>query len=177
VSLTGIIATSPLVKQTVPAPKLLRWLGGKASTFAPHTLMAADVDPKELSHDPEVGVAYMKDPLVKHAGSLRHLSTMLTNGELLVDQHYKNWPKDLPVYLTHGTEDKVTSHVAVQAFHDKIVATNKEIKMFQGGLHELHNEPDGVKEELLADIVTFIEARLSTTPQKDTLTEGERSKM
>lgn len=42
-SLAGVIVTSPLITQTKPAPKLLRWVGGKASSFAPHKLIPATV--------------------------------------------------------------------------------------------------------------------------------------
>lgn len=45
VSLAGVIATSPLILQTKPAPKLLRWVGGKASILVPHKLIPADVIP------------------------------------------------------------------------------------------------------------------------------------
>lgn len=45
-SLTGVIATSPLIQQTTPASKLVRWLGGKAAAVAPYTLIAASVDSK-----------------------------------------------------------------------------------------------------------------------------------
>ncbi|KAG5645409.1 hypothetical protein DXG03_006233 [Asterophora parasitica] len=162
-SLAGVIATSPLILQTKPAPKLLRWVGGKASTVLPHKLIPADVIPGDLSHDAAVNDAYMKDPLVKHFGSLRGLHDMLSNGEALLANLYQNWPKSLPV----------TSWKASQAFFDKIPALDKRIQLFQGGFHELQNEPNGVKEQLVADVVAFIEAHL----QGNTHTPDERSKM
>jgi acylglycerol lipase len=30
----------------------------------------------------------------------------------------------------------------------------------QGGFHELHNEPDGVKEKVIEECISFIEAHL-----------------
>ncbi|KAG5636937.1 hypothetical protein H0H81_006333 [Sphagnurus paluster] len=171
-SLAGIIATSPMILQTKPAPKLLRWVGGKASNVLPHKLIPADVVPGDLSHDATFNDAYMKDPLVKLFGSLRGLNDMLSNGEALLTTYYANWPKSLPLLLVHGTEDKVTSSKASQAFYDKIVAVDKRIKLFEGGYHELQNEPDGVKEQLAADVVAFIEAHLDTSTPID-----QRSKM
>ncbi|KAG6864787.1 hypothetical protein C0991_007161 [Blastosporella zonata] len=165
-SLAGIVSTSPLILQTKPAPKLLRSLGGMASVLFPNQLVPADVVPGDLSHDPTVNDAYLKDPLVKQSGSLRGLKDMLSNGEALLNREYKEWPKSLPLLLVHGTEDKVTSPKASQAFYDKISAVDKKIKLFEGGYHELHNEPNGVKEQLVADILAFIEAHLEMARSK-----------
>ena len=45
----------------------------------------------------------------------------------------------------------------------------------QGGFHELQNEPDGVKEKLVHDIVVFVDAHLS---QETTCTTNvEQSKL
>jgi len=88
---------------------------------------------------------------------------MLSQGELLLRTQYKNWPRDLPVMLAHGTDDKVTSHQASQSFHDKIQVASKKIILFHGGYHELQNEPDGVKEKLLEEVVSFIDDRLASS--------------
>ncbi|RDB24980.1 putative monoglyceride lipase [Hypsizygus marmoreus] len=173
-SLSGVIATSPLIHQAKPAPKLLRWAGGKASAFVPHKLIPAHVEPGALSHDPTVGEAYLKDPLVKTMGSLRGLHDMLSQGEALLETRHKAWPANLPVLLIHGTEDKVTSHKATQAFHDKIAAAQKKIVLFEGCFHELQNETDDVPEKLLAEVVAFIEAHL---PGERPPAGDERAKM
>ncbi|KNZ73952.1 putative serine hydrolase C5E4.05c [Termitomyces sp. J132] len=175
-SLAGIISTSPLILQTKPAPKLMRMVGGVASNLFPNQLIPANVNAEDLSHDPVVNDAYLKDPLVKSYGSLRGLKDMLSNGEVLLDVGYKKWPKSLPLLLVHGTEDKVTSPRASQAFYDKVPAVDKRIKLCEGGYHELHNEPNGVKEQLVADIVAFIEAHLQGDIAASALPE-ERSKM
>ncbi|KAF9460731.1 Alpha/Beta hydrolase protein [Collybia nuda] len=174
-SLAGVIATSPLITQTKPAPKLLRWVGGKASSFAPHTLIPATVVAHDLSRDPASNEAYLKDPLVKQSGSLRGLHDMLTHGEILLNAYYKEWPAALPVLLVHGTEDKVTSHIATQLFYDKITAHSKKLKLFEGGFHELQNEPERVKENLANEIVTFVEAQL--TNHEVPVASNQRSKM
>ncbi|GLB37350.1 putative serine aminopeptidase, S33 [Lyophyllum shimeji] len=175
-SLAGIIATSPLILQTNPAPKMLRWVGGKASNVLPHKLIPAEVIPSDLSHDRVVNEAYTKDPLVKNVGSLRGLHDMLSNGEALLATYYAKWPKSLPLLLAHGTEDNITSCKASQAFYDKIPAVDKRIKLFEGGYHELQNEPDGVKEQLIADVVAFVEAHVQLSSDAPAPTE-QRSKM
>lgn len=34
----------------------------------------------------------------------------------------------------------------------------------QGGFHELQNEPDGVKEKLAEEVITFVDAHSPTDP-------------
>ncbi|KAF9486087.1 alpha/beta-hydrolase [Pholiota conissans] len=161
-ALSGVIATSPLIQQTTPAPKLLKWIGGKVSVVVPNKLIPAEVKAEQLSHDPAVNSAYLKDPLVKQSGSLRGINDMLTNGELLLTHGVHRWPKALPMIIIHGTDDKVTSPKASQKFHDGITADKKKIVLFEGGFHELQNEPDGVKEKLAEEIVSFVEEHIPT---------------
>lgn len=42
-SLSGVIATSPLIRQSTPAPKALKWVGGKLSVIMPNMLIPAEV--------------------------------------------------------------------------------------------------------------------------------------
>jgi len=48
--------------------------------------------------------------------------------------------------------------------------------ILQGGLHELQNEPHGVKEKLANEVILFIESHLSQDTTQGTTSEG-RSKM
>lgn len=41
--LAGVIASSPLILQTKPAPKAVRWIGGKASLLLPSLTIPAEV--------------------------------------------------------------------------------------------------------------------------------------
>ncbi|KAF6763006.1 Alpha/Beta hydrolase protein [Ephemerocybe angulata] len=161
-SLSGVIATSPLITQTTPAPKLMKWIGGKASLLAPYTLIPAAVKAEELSHDKEFNDAYLKDPLIKQSGTLKGLSDMLSNSEALLRSSYRRWPKDLPLFIVHGTDDKVTSHRSSEAFHKTIDAVSKKLTLIEGGFHELQNEPDGVKERLVDEIIQFVEGHVSS---------------
>ncbi|KAJ3575287.1 hypothetical protein NP233_g1202 [Leucocoprinus birnbaumii] len=169
-SILGVIATSPLIQQTEPASKLLKWVGAKASIVAPYSLIPAPVKAEDLSHDKACNDAYLADPLIKPSGSLRGISDMLTNGDALLTTYYKNWPSSLPVLIVHGTADKVTSHKASEEFIGKLSVTDKKISLFEGGFHELQNEPDGVKEKLADEVVHFIESHL---PPTISVTEAE----
>ncbi|KAG1758353.1 alpha beta-hydrolase [Suillus occidentalis] len=159
-NLAGVISTSPLILQTKPAAKAARWIGGRASLLAPWLTIPSGVKGQDLSHDKAVGEEYAKDPMVKQIGSLRGVSDMLDGGEHLLHTDYTRWPTDLPVLFIHGSDDKVTSVKASELFHQRVPAKDKTISIFPGGYHELHNEPDGVKEKLIEECITWVEAHL-----------------
>jgi len=166
-ALCGVIATSPLIILSKPASKFARWIGGLAGLVLPNVAIPADTKSEYLTHDSAVNEAYAKDPLIKQIGSLRGVSDMLSGGERLLKTDYQNWPPALPLLLLHGTADKVTSHIASQAFYEKVPATDKEFTLYPDGYHELHNEPDGVRERLIEQCVRWIEAKVDGDSTRD----------
>lgn len=166
--LSGVIASSPLIRLATPKPRVVRWAGGKISHFLPFMTIPADVPVEHLSRNPAANQANLDDPFIKRVGSLRGLDDMLTGGEGLVDEDYQRWPKDLPVLFVQGTEDKITSYKATQEFYNKIFAEDKTISLYEGGYHELVNDIDGLPERLYEDCTSWIGGHLerrSVVPQ------------
>ncbi|KAI0067636.1 alpha beta-hydrolase [Artomyces pyxidatus] len=165
--LTGVIVSSPLIRLTSPPVSMVRWLGGRATTVMPNFNIPASVEPKHLSHDPVVCEENTRDPLIKRSASLRAVDDMLNRGEALLVQNYKDWPKNLPVFIVQGSDDRVCSPKASQEFFDKVPATDKKITFFPGGYHELQNEPDGVKEKFFDTVISWAEEHLPFTTGVD----------
>ena len=65
----------------------------------------------------------------------------------------------LPVFILHGTADKATRPDGSQLFYDTAGSTDKTLKLYEGHAHDLLN--DYGREQVLADIVGWIEARLA----------------
>ncbi|OCH83926.1 lysophospholipase [Obba rivulosa] len=162
--LSGVIATSPLLLQTHPVSKLLRWVGGTARFVAPAMTTDAPVAFEDLSHDTAVNEDYAKDPLVMQKGSLQGLHDMLSGGEQLLWYDFQHWPRTLPVLILHGTHDRVTSHKASEEFYNKLTVEDKKLSLYDGGYHELHNEPNGVKEKVIDEIISWVAAHIGTQP-------------
>ncbi|SCZ88415.1 BZ3500_MvSof-1268-A1-R1_Chr10-2g02950 [Microbotryum saponariae] len=106
----GVIAGSPLIEQSpgVKASGIVVTLGGLVGKLSGSLTMPVQVKPEDVSRDPEVAKIYAADPLCKQQGSFRGLSDMLKGGEALLNKDYKNWPKDLPLLVIHGEDDKVS---------------------------------------------------------------------
>ncbi|TFY63419.1 hypothetical protein EVG20_g6321 [Dentipellis fragilis] len=162
--LAGVIASSPLLHLTHPPLGLVRWAGGKLGMLLPDQYIPATVKPETLSHDPQIAEDNKKDKLCGKGASLRCVDDMLSKGVMLVESGYKSWPADLPVLLFHGTADEVNLFDATKEFFEKVPAKDKTFTPYEGGFHELHNEPDGVKEKVIEDCIAWAEARVPAAP-------------
>ncbi|OBZ69831.1 Negative regulator of differentiation 1 [Grifola frondosa] len=158
--LSGVISSSPLIHQTFPASKALRFLGGKAGAWLPYMTISAPVAIEDLSHDPAANEANAKDPLIIQKGSLRGLDDMLSGGEKLLQKDFQHWPKKLPLLLVHGTGDRITSPKASEEFIHKIDAEDKQLSLYPDGFHELVQEPNGVKEKYVDECISWVLAHL-----------------
>jgi alpha-beta hydrolase superfamily lysophospholipase len=76
---------------------------------------------------------------------------------------------NVPVLIGHGKPDPVTSVEASIAFYRRLDAPAKELMIYEGFLHELHNERD--RERVLEDYLAWIEKmRLSARAGAETQT-------
>ncbi|KAH9935223.1 lysophospholipase [Epithele typhae] len=163
--LSGVIASSPLILLTHPSSRILRFLGWLASFVLPSFVIPAPVNPDHLSHDLAINAANAKDPLCPQSGSVKGVNDMLNGGEELFRNSYKNWPKELPLYMVHGTGDEVTSCKASEEFCEKVVADDKTFVPVEGGFHELANEtPGGMKDRYVDGCIAWILEHVETTP-------------
>lgn len=64
----------------------------------------------------------------------------------------------LPVLALHGEKDEVCPLSHVEEFLGRVQSTEKELKRFPDGLHDLLHDYE--KDEVRASVMTWIEARM-----------------
>ncbi|KAF7316057.1 Hydrolase-4 domain-containing protein [Mycena indigotica] len=153
----GVVAGSATLALTKPPPAPVVWLLTQIARVSPWTLFPVRNKTEDLSRNTTTGQEYEDDPLVGVPGSLRCLSSMIKQGEL-IQRTPDNWPSALPILFVHGDADALASHTATQKFYMNISADDKTWITYAGGTHELHNEPDGIREKSLRDIAVFIQS-------------------
>ncbi|KAL8287140.1 hypothetical protein RQP46_003592 [Phenoliferia psychrophenolica] len=163
--LKGVVASSPLLRQSpgVRAPKLLVSAGRVLGKISGSLTLTADVKAEHISRDVEIQKAYKADPLCVPKGTFRGVSDMLLGGEELVANDYKNWPKDLPLFIVHGTADPVCEFEASKLFIDevnKIGVKDATIQGFEGYLHEMHNEIEPDRWVEIAALTGWIKSKI-----------------
>ena len=147
---TGIIATSPAVGMANPMNpsmvKMLRIL----KKIAPNLTVSNGLPADGISHDRAVVDRYQSDPLVHDKVSVTLGLDLMDWGDALSAY---NKPYPVPLFLAQGSEDRLVDPVAAERFALNLKG-NVTYKRFEGGYHELHNEPN--KQELFTAMAGWI---------------------
>jgi alpha-beta hydrolase superfamily lysophospholipase len=151
--LAGLICESFAFQ--VAAPDFALAVVKGLSHVAPHT-QVLKLPFADFSRDPKVVQAMNEDPLI--AGESQPTKTVaeLVRADERLEQEFPLIT--LPVLILHGTADKVTNPKGSQLFFDTAGSADKTLKLYEGHVHDLLN--DVGKEHVMADIVTWINARV-----------------
>lgn len=151
----GLVVSGPAVEVTVGSA-LLKRIAGVLSAVVPDLGVADLKADDKISRDPEVVRAYQQDPLVHHGKvPARTGAEILVTAEALPDRLTR---LRLPLLLLHGSEDRLCAPEGSAMVHERVASADKTLRRYQGLYHEVFNEPE--KDEVLTDVVTWIEERL-----------------
>jgi alpha-beta hydrolase superfamily lysophospholipase len=149
----GAIVTSPWLKLSFEPSKAKLILAGIMKSIYPSLVQPSGLIVKYISHNPKVIEDYLSDPLNhnKISAGLFHSAVSaaaysLSNaGEL-----------NVPLLLMHGNDDMITSPEGSRDFASKTKLA--ELKIWDGGLHELHNETFNA--EVFSHVANWIDKQL-----------------
>ncbi|KAF9338054.1 hypothetical protein BG006_000043 [Podila minutissima] len=164
--LAGLIASAPLVLASGPTRPngLTISFAGAVSKVAPSFKIPTNLSSKFISRDAKQVAKYNDDPLVHGYGTTKGLFDMLTNGKALLTSRYQEITATVPLLICHGTADGLTDFQASKDFFDKCQVKDKEYKVYKDFYHELHNEPEDDRKEVIDFYVQWIKARLPAAP-------------
>lgn len=167
-TIRGLLLESPYVAlhpDSQPSGSTV-WAGKLAARIAPSRQMLQKLDSTYMSRDPQVRKDWEEDKLCHDTGTLEGLAGMLQRAaELATLSEGKKVPglkldPGCPVWLGHGSEDRVTSFDASKRLFEQLKAEDKTFKTYDGAYHKLHAEPKGVKEEFVKDVGDWILAHI-----------------
>ncbi len=151
------VVSSPLLG-VAPASRpgrALRVVTKLLMRFAPRLLVPNKVDPARLSHDPEVGRAYVADPLVSRrvsAGWFRALQRAFAEAHAGAER----WSSPLLVLASRG--DRLVDAEATARFVAAAPAVHVSSLFWDDLFHEIFNET--AKEDVFAAMERWLTARL-----------------
>lgn len=152
----GVITSGAPVASFDVAPafvvRLLTWI----SYVVPRLRLARPFEPERLSRDLTVGMRYGEDPLVPKAITLR-LLTELANASALCLQAARKMR--VPWLVLHGIDDVIAPAVGSQRLMDALGSADKQIRLWPGARHEVHNEIEPTRTEFLNCIVEWVGER------------------
>jgi acylglycerol lipase len=156
--LAGLICES--FAHEVPAPEFALSVIKGLSHIAPH-LHVLDLKNKLFSRDPAFVKRMDEDPLIPQMNYPALTVAALVRADERLKQEFPLIT--LPVLILHGTEDKVTVPAGSQRFHDHAGSKDKTLRMYEGHAHDLL--ADLGKDQVMADITDWLEARIAPAPQ------------
>jgi alpha-beta hydrolase superfamily lysophospholipase len=120
----------------------------------PRFAMTRPIAPEALSRDPEVGRAYLDDPLV-----FRRMSVSLAAE--IFDAGRRTLPGGadvrLPMLLLHGEADPLCPAAGSRTFYEQLGTPGSDLRVYPGLRHEIFNEPE--QESVFADLLEWLRER------------------
>jgi alpha-beta hydrolase superfamily lysophospholipase len=145
----GAIVTDPYLRLAFEPPRIRLILASVLKNLLPGLIQPTGLNADHISHDKAVVEKYKSDPLVHGK-----ISVSLFDGAMNAAKYSLKHASELkvPTLLLHGSDDMLTSPEGSREFAGK--TDMAELKIWDGGYHELHNEP--FKDEVFKYIMSWI---------------------
>lgn len=163
--LQGVLALSPHLSDPPVSPVLVK-LSHLISRVWPTFSLDIGLKTSRLSRDAGVVKAYENDPLVHGKASTR-LGAELSAAVAWTQANAHSFQP--PLFMTHGDADVITNPEGSRRFFEAVESPAKEMIIYQGGYHELHN--DIHRERALMDMTHWIESRVKAATQQSQQTD------
>lgn len=152
--LRGLILSSAAIELPRSASnRLLKIVAGLLSPLLPGVVLNSWLPLSNLSHDPEAAASYRADPLVHGKVSIRMGHTLYN----LSSGFYARADRlTVPVYLFHGTADRITAPEGSKKFFERLGSADKTLNLYEGLYHETMNERPVDREKVLRDLREWV---------------------
>ena len=153
-ALSGLVLSSPALQIPDDTSPLLRKLAPVVARWAPR-FPASRLNLSHLSRDAKVAEAYRTDPLVTVSPVRARLGYEIVRTTEAVREHPEAFT--LPLYLFHGTADRITDPAGSRWLYEHAPAADKTLRLYEGYYHETLNEPE--RDEVIAELAAWITER------------------
>jgi len=153
----GVIASSPALGMVIEIPGAKKMLGSFMSYIWPEMTMGNELDTSKVSHDLKIVRAYETDPLVHDRVSARFFTEFLAAMETV--QAQASSLKEPTLLQVAGDDHLVDARSSVQ-FFEKLDLEDKTLYVYDGGYHEIYNENDDLRRQVLKDLEDWLENHL-----------------
>lgn len=155
-NLAGAVATGPLLKLGFEPPAFKVFLAKLMVNIYPAFTEKAELDSQAISRDKEEVRKYDADPFNHGKITAGTFLGMFSAGKWNI-AHAAELKH--PLLLMHGTADRLTSPEGTKEFAANAPKNLVTLKLWEGFYHELHNEPEPDRSEVVAYITNWLNAR------------------
>jgi alpha-beta hydrolase superfamily lysophospholipase len=152
----GVIASSPALGLVAEIPAVKKVLGLCMSYIWPGLSMGNELDPAKISHDPDVVSAYVEDPLVHDRVTARFFTELVAAME---SANQQTSVPNIPILLQVAGDDHLVDAQSSVRFFEKLSAKDKTLRVYDGLYHEIYNELQRQRRQVLNDLEQWLEKR------------------
>ncbi len=153
----GVVTSSPALGMVAEIPLVKKIMGSVMSRFRPELSMANELNAALISHDPQVVGAYKADPLVHDRVSARFFTELLAAME---SAKARAASLEVPILLQVAGDDHLVSAQTSVRFFQKLSIQDKTLHVYEGLYHEIYNEEEGNRNQVLEDLEAWLEKRI-----------------
>ncbi|MBU2551343.1 MAG: lysophospholipase [Proteobacteria bacterium] len=135
-----LVLSAPFFGLAIPVPPAKLILAKIMSRVYPGLCLATEIDPFLLTHDRDICTLYRDDPLVHKVANARFLTEVLAAQADCLERADRLSAQGF--LLMYGTDDRLVSVEANEAFFAKVRIEDREIIPYEGMYHEIFNEID-----------------------------------
>lgn len=150
---TALVLSAPALIPAVKVPGWKKFLGRIFSVIAPSLAMNNELDPADISSDPDVVQAYRDDPLVHDMVTARWYTEYLNTAEYCLARPAEI---EMPLLIVHGMADRMVSPEGSIITFENASSTDKKLFTFDGLFHETMNERQEERKKVIKTIGTWI---------------------
>jgi alpha-beta hydrolase superfamily lysophospholipase len=148
------VFSAPLLIPKVKVPAWKQPLTKLLPRIAPRVAVSNEVDPKLLSHDPEVVRRYATDPLVHDRITGGLYGDTIARGEEFIARAPE---VRVPFLLLHGRDDQIVDPSGSQRFFARATTPERAFCLYPGLYHEVFNETE--QEKVFQDVESWLTQR------------------
>ncbi len=153
----GLIVSSPALGVAVPVPALKKAAAALFARFFPRLGIKNELDPQNISHDPEIVKKYVDDPLVHDRVSTGWYMQFV---KAMEKAHRRAGEINIPVLVQAAGEDRLVSTAAVAAFFENLTMPDRTLRLYDGLYHEIYNELEPDREKVISELTGWLADRI-----------------
>eukprot|EP01134_Creolimax_fragrantissima_P001021 CFRG1021T1 len=151
----GLLLTAPLVMPDPLASTPFKKILAKHISKLNPKFSLGRIDPANLTSNSEYIKSWQDDPLVYHGDIRIHWANEMLAG---AGENFKHLSDIVtPFVILQGTWDDVVVPEGAMYLYSRSKSENKQLRMFEELMHDLHNEPEEKGREVISELVSWVE--------------------
>jgi len=153
----GLAVSSPALGVAAPVPAIKKIGATLLSRIFPRLGIKNEIDPQNISHDPEIVKKYMDDPLVHNRVSTAWYIQFV---KAMEKAHSRAAGINIPILVQAAGEDRLVSTKAVVAFFESLTVPDQSLRVYNGLYHEIYNELEPDRKKVISELTDWLSERI-----------------